>query len=137
MWLTDTAQIGDEQNKAVIAAEVMIWTYATSGHLDPAGQQVGTIGHNGQQWSIWLDTNWTDASGKNDNSWTYITFKATEPALQAEFDIIALLSAEQLNNLGLEKLYIADIELGTEIMRGSGLLWVKDFTADVEKREGP
>ena len=130
MWLTNTPDIGDVQNPDVIAAEVMIWTYATDGHMDPAGSNVATIEHAGQRWSIWLDEDWSDASGVNDNSWTYITFKAESPVLEAEFDVVTLLRSDELGHLDLESLYIADVELGTEIMQGSGLVWVNGFTVE-------
>ena len=134
MWLTNTDAIGDTQNPSIIEAEVMVWTYATQGHMDPAGTNIATINHAGHEWSIWLDENWADASGVNDNSWIYVTFKSEEPAFVAQFDVVELLRSDVLAKLELDKLYIADVELGTEIMQGSGLVWVERFNVEPVER---
>ncbi len=132
MWLTNSVDIGETQNKAVIAAEIMVWTYATEGHLNPAGEQIGTIESGGRQWSVWLDRNWSDASGENDNSWVYVTFKAEDNRLSNSFDVIDLLSNPILSDLQLDQYYIADVELGTEIMQGEGVAWVEDFSVQID-----
>ena len=36
-WLTNTKDIGDSPNPSTIIAELMIWSYATPGHMSPAG----------------------------------------------------------------------------------------------------
>lgn len=134
MWLTSSPDIGELPNKSVIVAEVMIWTFATAEHMNPAGQNIGLIEQDGKKWSVWLNENWGDASGQNENEWVYLTFKAEEPDLTSRFDVIALLNHDLLAHLGLEKHYIADIELGTEIMRGDGLVWVNNFDVEMTAR---
>lgn len=131
LWLTRTPAIGTKPDPTIIAAEVMVWTYATDGHMDPAGKKIGTIWHAQQRWSVWLDKNWTDASGQNDNRWIYITFQAERSSLSSRFDIAAMLRDDLLSTLEIENSYIADVELGTEIMRGQGLAWVDNFTVDI------
>ncbi len=134
MWLTHSPDIGDVPNKSVIAAEVMVWTYVTENHMNPAGRNIGTIEGSGRKWSVWVNKNWSDVSGQNQNKWIYITFKAEKSQLSSEFDIVALLSSSLLSDLKLENSYIADIELGTEIMRGEGLVWVNGFNVDIKSR---
>jgi len=131
MWLTNSSSIGDVQNKSIITAEVMVWTFATAKHMNPAGQKIGTIEQDGEKWSVWLDKSWGDASGQNENRWIYVTFKAENFHLSSKFDVAALLNNELLSELNFQQSYIADIELGTEIMRGQGLVWVNDFDVDM------
>ena len=133
MWLTSSPDIGDKPNPSIITAEIMVWTFATAKHLDPAGRNIGVIEQDGKKWSVWLDRDWSDASGQNDNKWIYLTFKAEESTLANRYDIVRLLKNELLSDLDLGNHFIADIELGTEIMRGSGLVWVKNFEVEMER----
>ncbi len=55
MWLTKTPNIREKANRDVIKAEIMIWPYATDGHISPAGKKIDDITHNGQKYSVWLD----------------------------------------------------------------------------------
>ena len=134
LWLVDTADIGDTVNREAIKAEVMIWTYATSGHISPAGKKIDDIIHNGQKYSVWLDEKWGDTSGNNDNDWIYIAFKAETPSLSSSVDAAQLLNIPSLSKFKLQQYYIADIELGTEIMSGEGLLWVNTFKIDITQK---
>lgn len=135
MWLTDSSSIGDIQNKSIITAEIMVWTFATAKHMNPAGHNIGVIEQDGKKWSVWLDKSWGDSSGQNENEWIYVTFKAEVFNLSNRFDIAALLNNNILSDLNLEQSYIADIELGTEIMRGQGLVWVNSFNAEMQLRK--
>lgn len=130
LWLTRSPEIGDTPNKSVITAEIMIWTYATVGHMNPAGRKIGLIQQNERTWSVWLSQDWGDASGHNENKWINVTFKSEQPHLSNRYDVIALLNNDLLSDLRLEQNYIADIELGTEIMRGQGLVWVNSFEVE-------
>ncbi len=127
MWLVDNSEIGDEQNRDIIRAEIMFWTYATKGQMDPAGERIGVIEDGGQKWSVWLDRNWGDASGVNDNQWIYLAIKAEDPSFDMRFDAARLLGDPLLKDLGLQQFYVADIEVGTEIMDGEGVAWVDSF----------
>lgn len=127
LWLTDSPSILKEAEPNSIVAEVMIWTYATGGHLSPAGTNIGSVVHEGAEWDIWLDTNWHDVSGVNDNRWIYVAFVAQDSDLSAHFDPVALLRSQPLEALNLDNAYIADVELGAEVMKGEGLLWIEQF----------
>ena len=134
LWLTRDPNLADEPDPSIIAAEIMIWTYYTPGHMNPAGRNQGVIDVDGQQWSVWIDENWKDMSGQNDNRWTYLTFRSETPSLTASYDVAGLLGHEAVASLALSELYVADVELGTEIMRGSGIAWVNRFDVQIQKR---
>ena len=124
LWLTDSPAIITKPRPDSIVAEVMIWTYATVGHLSPAGTKIGSVVHDGVAWDVWLEENWHDVSGANDSRWIYVAFVSKNPGLSADFDPGALLRSEPVEALNLDEAYIADIELGAEVMRGEALLWV-------------
>lgn len=128
MWLTTEPMIATEPDASVIATEIMIWTYATKGHFNPAGKKVAEISLDEHTWEVWADKNWTDASGINDNTWTYLTFRAKEHSLSAHIDLLKLLDYAADKQFISRDLYIADLELGNEIMSGSGVTWVKEFS---------
>ncbi|WP_416307370.1 GH12 family glycosyl hydrolase domain-containing protein [Neptunicella sp. SCSIO 80796] len=135
MWLTNSANIGAEPNPATIVAELMIWSYTTPNHMDPAGRYQGDVNVDQQQWEVWADNNWGDVSGQHNNHWIYLTFRAKKRALASKFDVIPLVQYAVEHQLLPQTFYIADIELGTEIMSGSGLVWLKSFDISIDKKQ--
>lgn len=136
MWLTNSGEIGDKPNPSAIVAELMIWTYTTPGHMNPAGSKTAEVELDGQKWEVWVDKNWGDASGANSNRWIYLTFKAKKSSLTSSFDVAALTRYAVEKGILPSKFYYEDAELGTEVMSGSGLAWVKNFKVEVEPETG-
>lgn len=134
MWLIKENYQGSEPNKSVIAAEIMIWTYASPGHLDPAGRKLGKIKIRDTSWDVWYQKDWDDKSGVNDNKWVIVSFRAKEFSMSARIPGLELLEFAVKKNLIPEDLYIADVELGNEIMSGSGVAWVEEFSVAYEKK---
>ena len=111
---------------------MMIWTYATKGfYADPAGSKVAEISSNGIVWEVWLNKNWHDTSGINNNHWTYLAFRALQPTLVANIDVAELLRFSLENKLIADELYIADIQLGNEVMSGTGQAWIQRFQVNI------
>lgn len=133
LWFTNNKDIGENPNPSVIVAELMIWSYATQYHMNPAGTHRGNYEVENQIWEIWTDQNWGDASGENDNKWIYITFRALNQSLNSRFDVINFTRYAIENQILPKDFYISDVELGTEIMSGSGLVWVKKFNIYLNK----
>ncbi|WP_293746955.1 hypothetical protein [uncultured Paraglaciecola sp.] len=132
LWLTQSDTIQTQINKSSIAAEVMIWTYASDDfYADPAGENVGEIVINGIEWEVWLDQNWQDTSGKNDNNWVYLAFRTNQPLMLIKFDAAQMLRHGIAQKFIPSDLYIADIQLGTEIMSGTGQVWLNHYSVDV------
>lgn len=133
MWLTSTSEIGNKPNPSVILAELMVWTYATPAHMRPAGSKVAEVELDGQQWEVWVDRNWHDASGANENHWIYLTFLAKHLSLNAAFDVVKLTRYAVAQHILPPEFFYADVELGTELMSGAGLAWVKRFDVQVDR----
>lgn len=133
MWLTNTGAIGNKPNPSVIVAELMVWTYATAAHMSPAGTKTAEVELDGQQWEVWVDKNWHDESGANGNRWIYLTFRAKAASLNASFDVVELTQYAVAEKILPPNFYYADVELGTELMSGAGLAWVKRFDVQLER----
>lgn len=127
MWLTREPVNGGEPNPSVIAAEVMIWTYSTAEHFNPAGSRITEVDIDGAIWEVWVDRNWKDVSGLNENRWAYITFRSTRNSMSANIDMLKLLDYAVEQQFITADIYVSDIELGNEIMSGSGITWIKSF----------
>ncbi|MCP8900363.1 hypothetical protein M6D89_13745 [Gilvimarinus sp. HB14] len=121
MWITKEPINNDAPNPSSIAAEVMVWTYSTPGHFDPAGKKTGEISVGGMDWEVWVNRNWKDVSGVNQNRWTYITYRATKNSLSANINLLKLLQYVIDKQLISTDMYVSDLELGNEIMNGSGI----------------
>lgn len=132
LWLTRSDTIQTTIDKSSIAAEVMIWSYASDDfYADPAGENVGEISVDGVEWEVWLDRNWHDTSGKNDNNWVYLAFRTQQPFTQIKFDAADMLRHAIEQKFIAPNLYIADIQLGTEIMSGTGQVWLNHYSVEV------
>lgn len=123
MWLTKDARSVKES----IVAELMIWTYYTKDQFAPGGKKIETFELNGVEWEFWEQERWDDKSGLNQNRWRYLAFRVLEPSLNVEVDANALIQRAVGRDSIDEQWYIADLELGTEVMGGEGLVWIKQF----------
>ena len=132
LWLLREPLTSDKAEPEKIAAEVMLWTYATQGQFSPAGKKLGEFQLENQAWELWADGDWRDVSGANANHWVYIVFKAKQNALVADVNLLALLQQAVAKKLIAADFYVADIELGNEVMGGSGISWVKSFQLELE-----
>ena len=131
LWLTHSDTIQTKIDKSTIAAEVMIWTYASDDfYANPAGEEVAEVMIGGIEWEVWLDKKWHDTSGKNDNNWVYLAFRTSQPLMQIKFDAAELLRFSIEQQFIPSGLYIADIQLGTEVMSGTGQVWLNHYQVD-------
>ena len=134
LWIVDEPYDESQPNPSIINTEIMIWTFATEGHFPPAGTKSDEISVNGIVWEVWNKKRWTDQSGVNDNTWGIITFKSKINILVADIDALQMLKYAIAQRLLSENLYIADIELGNEIMGGAGVSWVRQFKLQFEQK---
>lgn len=128
LWLTDSDTISTRVDKNSIQAEVMVWTYSTDGfYANPAGKKVNEVLISGILWEVWLNKDWHDTSGINDNNWTYLAFRSKENTTSVSFDMAEMLKFSVQNGYLKTNLYIADIQLGNEVMSGAGATWLKNY----------
>jgi hypothetical protein len=96
-----------------------------------SGQRVAQASLQGNAWSVHVDKNHRDAAGSNTNTWTLITLASEKPILRGPFDVSEVIGFLLKNGYLDASGYVANLELGTEIMRGTGNAVVRDFAVTV------
>jgi hypothetical protein len=113
-----------------ITHEVMIWIAGE--RLGAAGSEVGKTTIQGNVFSINLSKNHGDASGASRNTWTIISLLAEKPILHGPLDVGQIIDFLLKHGYLEPRLFIANLELGNEIMRGSGTTTIRNYAVTVE-----
>jgi len=121
---------GQPVSKDVITHEVMIWVAGET--LGAAGSEVGKATIGGNTFSVNMSKTHGDASGVNTNTWTIISLLADKPVLHGPLDVSAIIDYLIEKRLLDRRLLIANLELGDEVQRGSGITIVRNFAVTVE-----
>jgi hypothetical protein len=117
-------------SKDSITHEVMIWL-ASEG-LGSAGTEVGRLTVAGNEFSINRKVGHGDASGEHGNTWTYLSLIADKPILHGPLDIGLIIDHLLKQGYLTPKHYIANLELGNEIQRGTGTTVIRNYAVHVE-----
>ncbi len=127
MWIVDSDKKIEKRDPNAIKGELMIWTYTTSKHLNPAGSKYSEILVDDLKWEVWTQKNWSDPSGQNANKWNNITFKLKQNQLKISYNALELVRYAVKERIIPEYSFIADVELGNEIRSGAGQTLIKSF----------
>jgi hypothetical protein len=117
-------------SKDTITHEVMIWIAGE--RLGAAGNWVGKTTIDGNTFNIFQNKNHGDASGANQNTWTIVSLLADKPILHGPLDIGQIIDFLLKNRYLEPRLFIANLELGDEIQRGSGTTIIRNYAVNVE-----
>jgi hypothetical protein len=117
-------------NQNTITHEVMIWIAGE--RLGAAGNLVGKTTIDGNTFSVFQRKNHGDASGVNPNTWTIISLLVETPILHGPLDIGHIIDFLLKNGYLSSHLFIANLELGDEVMRGSGTTTIRNYAVTVE-----
>ena len=117
-------------SKDTITHEIMIWIAGE--RLGAAGSEVGKTTIQGNTFAINLNKNHGDASGANANTWTIISLLADKPILHGPLDISQIIDFLLKNGYLESRLFIANLELGDEVQRGSGTTVIRNYAVTVE-----
>jgi hypothetical protein len=130
IWLINTPTVANPQDTSNIVTEMMIWTWSTT--FNPGGTHLANVVIDDVEWQVWAAENWGDNSGANGNQWTYIAYRAVTPTLSTTFDARKLMADAASRGLLSTNYYIANVELGNEIMSGSGTTFLKSFEVTID-----
>jgi hypothetical protein len=97
-----------------------------------AGERVAQTTLQGNTFAVYVDKNHRDVTGNNTNTWTLISLLAEKPILRGPVDVGAIIDFLLKNGHLDAQSYIANLELGTDIMRGSGSTVIRDFAVTVD-----
>lgn len=113
-----------------ITHEIMIWNVDRG--VTPAGSSRGALKVGDVSYDVYVSPGHSDASGKSSHSWTYIAFVAKRSVLRGPLDITAFTDYLTAKNILDNNLYITSLELGNEVVSGTGLLEIADFNVRIE-----
>jgi hypothetical protein len=117
-------------SKDTITHEVMIWIAGE--RLGAAGNLVGKATVGGNAFSIFQNKNHSDASGANQNTWAIVSLLADNPILHGPLNIGQIIDYLLKNGYLESSCFIANLELGNEIQRGSGTTVIRNYAVSVE-----
>ena len=122
--------MGLPPRKDTITHEVMIWIAGE--RLGAAGSEVAKATVQGNTFSVNLQKNHGDASGEHQNTWTIISLLAEKPRLHGPLDVGQIIDWLLKNGYLTDKHYVANLELGDEVQRGTGTTIVRNYAVKVE-----
>jgi hypothetical protein len=117
-------------SKDTISHEVMIWIAGE--RLAAAGSEVGKTTVQGTTYAVNMKKGHGDASGAHQNTWTIISLLADKPVLHGPLDVGQIIDYLLAQGYLSTKHYIANLELGNEVQRGSGTTVVRNYHVRLE-----
>ena len=115
-----------------ITHEIMIWTMNRG--MKPAGKKYSDVVIDGKDYNVYVKGGHTDNSGGSNHSWTYIAFEAKQDITGGPFCVSKFMEYLINQNLLDSTCYITSVELGNEIVYGTGCTEVQNYAVSVGKR---
>ena len=131
-WLTNTPPAEGQQDIRSIKTELMIWSDASDDIGAPTKNPKITVDIDGMTWAVQIKPGWGDGSGGTGNKWTLISYHAMKNTSTIRYDARKFLADAAARGLIDPNDYIWGVELGNEIISGSGSTWIKKFQLLVE-----
>jgi hypothetical protein len=131
MWLIRAPRVPTPPDPSLIAAELMIWTDVSAGVPPDAKRKLGEVVIDGQAWVVYHAPDWGDGSGGSPHRWSLISYHARPAARAIRYDARKILADAVRRGLIGDDLYVANFELGNEIISGSGSTWLRHFSVEL------
>jgi hypothetical protein len=126
LWIVSSLPATREK----ITHEIMIWNFNHFG--EPAGIRRGTVEVGGVTYDLYVRESHGDASGQNANTWTYVAFAARTPVLKGPLQISLFVDYLLAKGILARDEYLTSVELGNEIMEGTGKVLIQGYSIVVE-----
>jgi hypothetical protein len=117
-------------SKDRVTSEVMIWVAGEQ--LGAAGNVVGKVTLSGNTFTIFQNKSHGDASGSHSNKWSIVSLLLEGTLFKARLDVGEIIDYLVKNGFLNPSDYVADFELGNEVMRGAGMTVVRKFDVQVK-----
>jgi hypothetical protein len=131
MWLTRSGATGPEPNSSDVAADVNVWLDGAA--FDPSGQRIAEIAIDGSTYELWHAANVGDASGASAAQWTHIVYRSQDAQHRGSLDLKQFLDDAAERGLLAGSEYVSSIEIGNEVMSGSGKTWINELKLEIER----
>jgi hypothetical protein len=130
LWIIRSGRTSAEPRPKDVTAELMVWTDGFDFH--PAGNKIADTMIDGIPFEVWSATNWSDVSKTNTNHWNYIAYRSKMRKLDVTLDIRKILADAAHRGIVDPAHYVASVELGNEVMSGTGETWINSMSLTVE-----
>ena len=129
MWLTSAPNGGN----TTITNEIMIWVH--KGEFNPPGTVVGTY-HDPHFTGTIYNQPHTGDGITAPTQWNYTAIVANSDDLTGTVDLAAILRDLEKRGIVTGSPYLADVELGAEVVEGQGSLTVNNLDYNVRTKNG-
>ena len=116
--------------KSTISHEIMIWN--VNHYMFPAGAAVDSIVVGGVNYKMYFVNGHRDSSGSSSQMWTYIAFVSDRPVLKGTLDFNTFTDYLIKKGILTQNNYITNVELGNEVVRGTGIVEIKYYHVNVK-----
>jgi hypothetical protein len=101
--------------------------------FDPSGQRIAEIAIDGSTYELWHAANVGDASGASAAQWTHIVYRSQDAQHRGSLDLKQFLDDAAERGLLAGSEYVSSIEIGNEVMSGSGKTWINELKLEIER----
>jgi hypothetical protein len=113
-----------------ITNEIMIWNVSNGGWV-PAGKPKSTVKLNDITYDYY-ESDQTDQSGYYSNHWTISIFAARQQILNGPLNLSDFIHYLQKKYVLSRKYYITSVELGNEIVGGTGSAEISNYSIEIK-----
>ena len=115
--------------------EIMIWLKPKA--ANPAGENTTVTGTDSLgTYQVWMKEDQVDTSGQQTHVWDFLSPTYNANLKSGTLDIDAMLNNLIANGLVSSGLWLTSVEIGAEIVTGSGSLTINDVSLDMEEVAG-
>jgi hypothetical protein len=125
VWLTSDLQ----PSTSNIKHEIMFW-FLHNG-MSPAGTQVGTFSTAGVDYDVWVNPSHDPGANSTVTGWQYVAFVARTEVRSGTIALKPFIDHLVSKGTITGPLYYAGVEVGNEIVNGSGSAIFKNFSVNV------
>lgn len=131
-WFTATNLLPGSAEAVPVKAEMLIWTNVSAGIVNASDVAVDVVEIDGKRWTVYLQTGQGDASNPDAERWTLISYVAIDNSASANYDAAKFFQDAIGRGVIASTDYLSGVEIGHEIISGSGSAWLRNFSIVVE-----
>lgn len=125
VWLTSEAQ----PKSTNVTDEIMFWFLHRT--MVPAGSKVGTFSNAGVSYDVWVNPHHDPGANNPYKGWQYIAFVAQSEIRKGTILLKPFIDYLLDSGRIASNRYFAGVEVGTEIVNGSGSAIISNFSVNV------
>lgn len=126
-WLTSVEGGTQQARPETITTEVMVWPQYSSG-ASPPGRFYRNVNLSGEDYELWIAPHHGRRFEADRNGWTVLTLRGVGGRAQGHLALGSMLADLASRGLLDVQDYVSSVELGNEVMGGTGTTFVEEFS---------